>query len=192
MAVHVGSAVRAPFRGRRRVGVVTELLDGSDIERPLELAAVVGPGLDEDTVDLARWVAGRYLSTVGEALAAALPQRVAGEEDLIAPPVRPRAAERFPFRPYVRGHALERALQEGGGGFVWRPLAAEDRARAIVAMVGEAAQRGGRRSVSRSEPSAAIEAHANAIATGSRCARVRNGSLSEAGERCSRRFSSFG
>ena len=143
MAVHVGSAVRAPFRGRRRVGVVTGLLDGSDIERPLELAAVVGPGLDEDTVDLARWVAGRYLSTVGEALAAALPQRVAGEEDLLAPPVRPRAAERFPFRPYVRGHTLERALQQGGGGFVWRPLAAEDRARAIVAMVGEAAQRGG-------------------------------------------------
>ena len=37
MAVHVGSAVRAPFRRKRRVGVVTGLLERSDIERPLPL-----------------------------------------------------------------------------------------------------------------------------------------------------------
>jgi primosomal protein N' len=80
MTVRVGSVVRAPFRGKRRIGVVTGLLEASDIERSLPLNAIVGPGLDDETVDLARWVAGRYLSTLGEALATVLPQRVAGEE----------------------------------------------------------------------------------------------------------------
>jgi len=143
MAVHVGSAVRAPFRRKRRVGVVTGLLERADIERPLPLAAIVGPGLDDETVDLARWVAGRYLSTLGEALATVLPQRVAGEEDSVVESGRPHHTGSFDFGTYSRGSALARALQRGGGGFVWRPLAEEDRARAIVSMAGEAAKRGG-------------------------------------------------
>jgi len=141
--VNVGSVVRAPFRGKRRVGVVTELLDRSDIERPLPLAAIVGPGVDDETVDLARWVAGRYLSTMGEALATVLPQRVAAEEASAVEAGRLHQKGSFDFGSYSRGSALSRALQRGGGGFVWRPLAEEDRARAIVAMAAEAATRGG-------------------------------------------------
>ena len=38
---------------------------------------------------------------------------------------------------------MSRAVKQGGGGFVWRPLASEDRAGVIVAMAGEAARRGG-------------------------------------------------
>ena len=143
LTVHVGSVVRAPFRGKRRVGVVTGLLEGSDIERPLPLAGVAGPGLDDETVDLARWVARRYLSTMGEALATILPQRVAGEEDSVVERDIRHHAGRFDFRAYSRGSALSRGLQQGGGGFVWRPLAEEDRARAIVAMAGEAMKWGG-------------------------------------------------
>jgi primosomal protein N' (replication factor Y) len=143
LTVHIGSVVRAPFRGKRRQGVVTGLLERSDIERPIPLTAVVGPGLDAGLVDLARWVAARYLSTMGEALATILPQRVAGEEDSAVESVLPHSTGSFDFRAYSRGPGLSRALKHGGAGFVWRPLAEEDRASAIVAMAGEAAKRGG-------------------------------------------------
>ena len=143
VTVHVGSVVRAPFRGKRRIGVVTGLLEASDIERPLPLAALVGPGLDDETVDLARWVAGRYLATLGEALATVLPQRVAGEEDVVPSSSRYEAPSRPDLSRYTRGNALVRAVEHGDGGFVWRPLASENRGPIIVSMAGEAAQRGG-------------------------------------------------
>jgi primosomal protein N' len=142
LTVHTGSLVRVAFRRKRRLGVVTGLLDRSDIERPLPLAAIVGPGLDEETVHLARWVAGRYLSTLGEALATALPQRVAGEEDAALSPAQWKTSSRLDLSRYSQGDALTRAVRQGGGGFVWRPAASEDRARAIVAMAAASAQRG--------------------------------------------------
>jgi primosomal protein N' len=80
LPVTVGARVRVPFRRRNREGVVVALLDEPDIERPLPLGAVLGPGLDADLVDLCRWVADQYLATLGEALAAALPDRVVDEE----------------------------------------------------------------------------------------------------------------
>ena len=143
MPTAVGSVVRAPFRGHRRQGVVTEVLDVADIERPLPLADRVGPGLDAEMVDLAQWVSRRYLSTLGEALAALLPQRVASEEQSAPPAAALALPPAFDFHAYTRGPVLARAVHHGGSGFVWRPLAEEDRARAITAIAGEAAQRGG-------------------------------------------------
>ena len=147
MPARVGSLVRAPFRRKRRLGIVTGLLETSDIERALPVADLVGPGLDEETVDLARWVSHRYLSTFGEALAATLPQRVAQEEETRAPSALPSVRAALDLGAYARGDELARALQSGGSGFVWRPLADEDRGRAIVAMVAAAAaattERGG-------------------------------------------------
>ena len=140
----VGSLVRAPFRGRRRLALIVDILHEPDVERPLPIAGLIGPGLDEADVDLARWVAGRYVSTLGEALSAALPQRVASEEDQPASPVAPPAQrERLELGAYPNGDRLARALRLGGGGFVWRPIAGEDRAKVIVSIVGEAARHGG-------------------------------------------------
>jgi primosomal protein N' (replication factor Y) len=143
MPVRVGSLLRAPFRRKRRLGIVIGLLETSDIERALPVADLVGPGLDEETVDLARWVSHRYLSTFGEALAAALPQRVAQEEETQAPSTVPSVRAALDLSTYARGNEIARALQSGGGGFVWRPLPDEERGRAIVAMVAAAAERGG-------------------------------------------------
>src|SRR5919106_884834 len=82
LTVEVGSRVRVPFRRRNTEGVVVAMLGEPDVARALPIAAVLGPGLDADLVDLCRWVADQYLATLGEALAAALPERVVAEESL--------------------------------------------------------------------------------------------------------------
>ncbi|MGZ4210081.1 MAG: primosomal protein N' family DNA-binding protein [Actinomycetota bacterium] len=145
VSVETGALVRVPFRRRKRLGIVVSLLGEPDIERPLPIAGIVGPGLDPDVVDLAGWVAGRYLSTLGEALASVLPQRVAGEEaspsSSAATPAPGHEGTRFD--EYTNGDRLARALREGGGGFVWRPASGGSRADAIASMVAASAARGG-------------------------------------------------
>lgn len=145
MECALGAVVRVPVRGRPTLGVVT----GFDEAPPgavKAVRAVVGPGLPPDAVDLAGWIAGRYLSTLGEALAAMVPQRVAGEED--APP--PSAHESRPPVPADALTDLDRAgdildaLATGSpGGFVVRPPTARPRG-ALVAALADAALRAGR------------------------------------------------
>ena len=90
--VHLGSRVKVPFGGRRRVdgwvvGHAPELpSDARDLLR------VVSPipsfGLPE--LNLLRWVADRYAATVTDTLRLAIPPRVAAVEASIeAPPAHP-------------------------------------------------------------------------------------------------------
>jgi len=140
--IEVGARVRVPFRRRNREGVVVGLLDAPDVERPLDIAATLGPGLDAGLVDLCRWVAQHYLSTMGEALAAALPERVADEERRSRhATTRLRTKAIGWLREYRGGAALERAL--GGrryAGFSWRPGAG--RAAEIAALAAHVASEG--------------------------------------------------
>ena len=142
MALDVGAVVRVPFRRKNRDGVVIELLAEPDIDKPLDVRAVLGPGLTHDLVVLAHWVAEHYLSTVGEALAAAVPDRVVDEERRTpadTPKVEARSLEFL--RSYRGGPALKRALYgERYAGFSWRPDG--DRAADITALVATAASRG--------------------------------------------------
>ncbi len=142
LPVEVGARVRVPFRRRNREGVVIALLDEPDVERALPINAVLGPGLDPDLVDLCRWVAYQYLATLGETLAAALPQRVVEEEkerDGTPLPVAPRPLAWL--RGYNNGVAIERALTAGKhAGFSWRP--GESRPAEIAALVAATAGRG--------------------------------------------------
>lgn len=142
LAVGIGSRVRIPFRRRNREGVVVALLEEPDIERPLPIGALLGPGLDQELVDLCRWIADQYLATLGEALAAALPERVVDEEKkthAAAAPVSPRPLGWL--RRYRGGGALQRALSaRGHGGFSWRP--GPERAQEILAMVAAIASHG--------------------------------------------------
>ena len=129
-----------PFRRRNREGVVVELLDESDVARALDIVDTLGPGLDADLVGLCRWVADHYLSTLGEALAAALPDRIADEEEAEHPgPVAlPRARSLAFLRRYRGGGPLERALSARRyAGFSWRP--GTGRAAEIAALVADAA-----------------------------------------------------
>jgi len=142
MALHAGSLVRIPFRKRNRDGVVVELLAQPDVKKTLDIGDVLGPGLDPDLVGLCRHVAENYLSTLGEALAAALPDRVVQEETRDRPPpakIRPRALNRL--GAYRGGAALQRALAAGKyAGFSWRP--GDERAAVISSMAASVAWRG--------------------------------------------------
>lgn len=142
MDVGVGSVVRVPFRRRNREGVVVELLTSSDVERTLDIKGVLGPGLDPEIVDLARWIADHYLATLGEALAAAVPERVVEEESRPRSRAVPVPARSLSWlRGYRNGAAIERALSgRRYAAFSWRP--GPDRAAETAALAASAAARG--------------------------------------------------
>jgi len=68
--VRVGSLLRIPFGGASTLGVVVELASRSELEpdRLAEPDAVLSGELPDDLVELARWMAGEYCSTVARAL----------------------------------------------------------------------------------------------------------------------------
>lgn len=119
----VGARVRVPFRRKKREGIVVALLEESDVERTFAIADVLGPGLDEETTDLCRWVATHYLSTLGEALAAAVPDRVVEEESAELPePASTEGRSLTWLDRYRNGaHLLRATRAEGFAGFSWRP-----------------------------------------------------------------------
>jgi primosomal protein N' (replication factor Y) len=144
MQLSIGSLVRVPLGRGRADGVVIGFMDAPDVARTVPIQSPLGPGLDRGVVDLCRWVADQYLSTLGEALATALPERVAAEE--AAAPGRSlvvRRAQMAWLRRYRGGRALERALAGGAhAGFSWRPLADEDRGARVASLVAQTAARG--------------------------------------------------
>jgi primosomal protein N' (replication factor Y) (superfamily II helicase) len=73
--VAVGTLLAVPFAGRELLGVVVELADGSEIapERLAEPRARVEPAIPAELVELARWIAAEYCSTVSRALQLMLP-----------------------------------------------------------------------------------------------------------------------
>ena len=78
--VGVGSLLRVPFGGRTTLGVVLELATESELalDRLAEPDAVLPPGVPADLVELARWIAEEYCSTLARALSLVLPPGVAG------------------------------------------------------------------------------------------------------------------
>jgi primosomal protein N' (replication factor Y) (superfamily II helicase) len=68
--VEVGSLLRVPFGHRRTLGVVVEMADTSELapERLTEPDAVLPSALPADLVELARWMAREYCSTLARAL----------------------------------------------------------------------------------------------------------------------------
>ncbi|MBI4728908.1 MAG: hypothetical protein HY775_05325 [Acidobacteria bacterium] len=144
MRLEPGAVVRVPFRRKRRVGVVVGLLAEPDVSSPLPVACALGPGIGADLFDLCAWTAEQYLSTLGEGLAAAVPDRVAEEEGS-----GPGAPRELPAHPplawaaaYRGGSALSRAAETGGGAFLWRPAVGESRGEAVASLVAAALARG--------------------------------------------------
>ena len=68
--VVVGSVLRVPFGRQRTLGVVVELANDSELapDRLAEPDAVLPAGVPADLVDLARWMADEYCSTLARAL----------------------------------------------------------------------------------------------------------------------------
>lgn len=123
MTIGIGARVRVPFRRKKRDGIVVALLDEPDVERTLAIGEILGPGLDESTVDLCRWVSSHYLSTLGEALAAAEPDRIVEEESADLPEPAAIRGRSLGWLDRYRGGAQVAQATAGGrfAGFSWRP-----------------------------------------------------------------------
>jgi len=136
-SLEVGSVVRVPFRSRPRTGVVVDLPRESGVADPKPVTRTVGPSIGAEGVALARWLAGRTCSTLGEALAAVLPPRVASEED--APQPAPALETPPPDLRWLDamagGPALRAGLRGGGGMFLLSDDTADARPGWIVSMV---------------------------------------------------------
>lgn len=143
--VHVGSLVRVPVRGRSREGVVVEMLAGADVPRVQPIRAILGPGLTPDIVHLCHSVAAHYLSSLGEALAAALPPRIAAEEDAreVEPARPPPRLDLDWAREYAGGAQMVGALgAHAYRAFAWSPGAGAHRGQAISSLAAHAVRNG--------------------------------------------------
>jgi primosomal protein N' (replication factor Y) len=83
--VHLGSRVKVPFGGRRRVDawVVGRAADLPSDARDLLRVVSPVPSFGPPELDLFRWVADRYAGTVTDTLRLAVPPRVAAVEALL-------------------------------------------------------------------------------------------------------------
>jgi primosomal protein N' (replication factor Y) len=81
--VEVGALLRVPFGKQRTLGVVVELAAQSELpaDRLAEPDAVLPAGVPRDLVELARWMAAEYCSTLARALALVLAPGAAGGTD---------------------------------------------------------------------------------------------------------------
>ena len=82
--VRPGMRVAVPFGRLREVGVIVGLTDECELEakRVRSLAALLDeePVLDEDLLELTRWIASYYACSWGEALGAVLPASLKREK----------------------------------------------------------------------------------------------------------------
>jgi primosomal protein N' (replication factor Y) len=103
--VAVGSVVRVPLHGRRVRAYVTDLLEAPAVAnaRPLSALVSAGPLFAPPEIDLARWIARRYVTTLGAVLHDAVPGRYSAPV-----PARPRRAA-APQRPAWLGTELKGA-----------------------------------------------------------------------------------
>ena len=116
--VHLGSRVKVPFGGRRRVDgwVVGRAPDLPSDARDLLRVVSPIPSFGPPELDLLRWVADRYAATVTDTLRLAIPPRVAAVEASVeagAPhPDHPGAPH--PDPPEAGAPAREGSRQPGG------------------------------------------------------------------------------
>lgn len=125
--VGVGSVLAVPFAGRELLGVVTGLADRSELpaDRLAEPAAVVGPGVPPELVELGLWLAEEYCSTPARGLGLILAPGTGPGGARVGPRLERRAAiteagraalaggERLGFRQRA---ALEVLASEGEAG----------------------------------------------------------------------------
>jgi primosomal protein N' (replication factor Y) len=144
----VGDLASVPFHGRTVKGWVL----GAAVEAPrrmLPIRRVLSgrPVFDGATLELCRWMAGRYVAPLATVLGRAHPPRVASEEARASPPPLPPPPRSQPrlLPAYQGGPALVDACAGGSGAFVLRPLPEEEAALCLEAV--GAALAGGRDAV---------------------------------------------
>ncbi|MCL6471603.1 MAG: primosomal protein N' [Firmicutes bacterium] len=73
--IDLGSVVLVPFGRTKQVGYVVGFADTSEVSELAPIESVINerPVFDERMIELSRWIAGYYLSTLSEALKLAIP-----------------------------------------------------------------------------------------------------------------------
>lgn len=131
----VGALIRVPFHGRLRNAVVVATPTETDVKtRPIK--GLLGPGLPPSLLSVAERLAASHLSSLGQALAAILPERVTSEEArALEPGVIPtRVPTPIPE---------ELARTEPRARLLWRPAYGTDRAEVIAELAARRAAAGG-------------------------------------------------
>jgi primosomal protein N' (replication factor Y) len=107
---------------------------------------------DEQLLELARWVATRYVTPLAEVLGALSPPRVASEEagagaiEIVHRVVAPDGGTGSPaWHAYANGPQLARVIGAGAGAFVVRPAPEDEQTLAVEAV--RACLSGGRRAI---------------------------------------------
>jgi primosomal protein N' (replication factor Y) len=143
-----GHVVSVPFHGRTVHGYVL----GPAHEVPARVLPVRRllsrvPVVDLPGLDVARWIAERYVVPLATAIASIHPPRVAGEEDAEVPDAGPTPHPSVPpvLGGLDRGSDLLDALREDQGAFVVRPLPGDEGAACLEAVA--ACLEGGRDAV---------------------------------------------
>jgi primosomal protein N' (replication factor Y) (superfamily II helicase) len=132
-----GHVVSVPFHGRTVHGYV--LGQAHEVPpRVLPVRRILSrvPVVDLAGLDLARWMAERYVVPLATAIAAMHPPRVSGEEDAALPESGPTARPSAPpvLTALDRGSDLVDALREDQGVFVVRPLPGDEGAACLEAV----------------------------------------------------------
>lgn len=146
-----GSRVEVPFAGRRRRGLVLEVVGSSDVPparlRPLHRALGDFTWASPEDLELWRWAAARFGAPLADVVRHALPDRIVDVERRAAaagwfPPGRadPPVSEPRPdlggWEPYgASGQRLLAAIASGRGSFHWRPLPGEDLGQRLAELV---------------------------------------------------------
>ncbi|MCA8979946.1 MAG: DEAD/DEAH box helicase family protein, partial [Planctomycetes bacterium] len=123
-ALKPGMRVAVPFGRKREVGVVVALTDRCDLpaSKTKAIAAVLDdePVVDDDLLELTRWMAGYYACSWGEALGAVLPAALKREKGtrkrLVIAPVAGVGQEELAAveEAHPKQHRLLRTLLEIG------------------------------------------------------------------------------
>jgi primosomal protein N' (replication factor Y) len=143
-----GHLVSVPFHGRTVHGyVLGPAYEVPDRVLPVRRVLSNVPVVDATGLDLARWMAERYVVPLATAIAAMHPPRVAGEEAREATDVGPTPRPMVPsvLGEFERGPDLLRAARDAEGAFLVRPLPGEEGAACLEAV--QACLDGGREAV---------------------------------------------
>jgi primosomal protein N' (replication factor Y) (superfamily II helicase) len=137
LADATGHLVSVPFHGRTVHGyVLGPATDLPDRVLPVRRVLSSVPVVDRRGLDLARWVAERYVVPLATAISALHPPRVASEEAEPVPDAVPTPAVGPPpvLEGYEGGGDLLRAARDDEGLFVARPLPGEEGATCLEAV----------------------------------------------------------
>jgi primosomal protein N' (replication factor Y) len=88
--VFVGARVEVPFGRRVLSGIVTDLMDSTDVKKTRPIRRVYDTYLTDELLELTKWIAGYYGCSMGEAAQSVLP------------PLLRKAARKAPMRGTVR------------------------------------------------------------------------------------------